>query len=369
MPASRKIAFLTNSVWNIVNYRMPLIQACRDQGFEPLILAPKDDFAGPIPAGWTCHYLKQLSPGGKNPLQDLRLFLEIWQALRQYRPALVCSFTIKPNIYGSLAAAPLKIPCLPTITGLGYSFLQKGLLSRLTALLYRQAFRKTRQVVFQNKDDRRLFIEQGLLRPEQTVLIPGSGVDTQHFYPDFPTSAAPCSFIYIGRLLWDKGLGEFVQAIRGLKRRYPNLRVHWLGAQDHNNPAVIDSAQVEAWEREGLIHWLGPQADVRPFIAAADALVLPSYREGLPRAVLEAMAMAKPVIVTDVPGCRELVDKKNGLLAPVKDPQGLEQVLQTFLELPESQRQEMGRTGRQLAEQQFDNQIIVRNYLSLIQSF
>lgn len=370
MSGSRKIAFLTNSFWNVVNYRMPLIRACQALGFTPIILAPEDDFAGQMPAGWSCHFLKQLAPGGKNPAQDLRLYLEIRQLLKQHRPELLLSFTIKPNIYGSLAAAHLNIPYLPTITGLGYSFLQKGLLSRLTARLYRLAFRQARRVVFQNKDDRQWFVQQKLLRPEQAVLIPGSGVDTQYFYPDFPTTEAPCSFIYIGRLLWDKGLGEFVQAIRMLKQDHPDLQVCWLGAPDTNNPAAIHTAQLEAWQSEDLIRLLGRQEDVRPYIAAADALVLPSYREGLPRAVLEAMSMAKPVIVTDVPGCRELVvEGENGYLAPVKDPRALRRVLQQFLTLPEQERRAMGRRGRTMVARNFDQGLIVGKYLELIQLF
>ena len=370
MAGQRKIAFLANSCWNIVNYRLPLIYACEELGFHPVILAPKDEYAANIPNHWTCIFIKHLDPGGKNPLQDLRLYLELRQALSQASPTLLLGFTIKPNIYGGLAAAHLGILFIPTITGLGYSFLKKGWISRFTFSLYRIAFRKAHRVVFQNQDDLKLFVRQGLVDEKQCLIIPGSGVDTTHFSPSPLPDNPIFTFLFIGRLLWDKGIGELILAMQELQKRAIPVKCLLLGGVDQKNPAAITETEVRHWQQQGWIEWLETKADVRPFLEMADVLVLPSYREGLPRAVLEAMAMQKPVIVTNVPGCNALVKhQENGFLVTAKDPESLLIAMQNMMDLSPSKREEMGVLGRERVLKYFDIQIVVAKYLSLVQSF
>ncbi len=295
---------------------------------------------------------------GVNPLHDIRTLITLKRLFVGFRPDVVLSYTVKPVIYGSLAAGLAGVPGIYSmITGLGYSFGDSSVKQRIVGIpvqmLYRCALRNNSAVFFQNPDDQSLFSSRRLIaNPGQAVLINGSGVDVE-FYGEAPPVTDNISFLLIARLLRDKGILEYVEAARRIKARYPNVSFRVVGPFD-SNPSAIGKGLVESWSRERIIEYLGETRDVRPYIADCSVYVLPSYREGTPRSVLEAMAMARPVITTDAPGCRETVmHGRNGYLVPVKDAASLSEAMERFIKAPQLIPQ-MGRESRRIAVEKYD---------------
>ena len=362
-----------NTAWNILHFRRGLVQALRAAGHEITVLAPPDGSEDALQAMGCRFRPLEMDSKGLNPLEELRLVGRFRRLMAHLQPDAVLSFTIKNNIYGALAAKRLNIPFIPNVTGLGTAFLSGGLLQTVAEQLYRRAFRNLLVVFFQNDDDRALFLERGLVTASQARLLPGSGIDLDHFRAEPPSPASRSDetrFLFIGRLLRDKGVFEYVEAARRLRQRGPEARCQLLGALDAANRSAIDRATVEAWQREGIVEYLGTTEDVRPLIAAADCVVLPSYREGAPRTLIEAAAMARPVIATDVPGCRAVVtDRITGLLCPPRSAKGLHQALLNFLALPHQQRVAMGEAGRRKMEQEFDQALVIQAYRDALTQF
>ena len=300
---------------------------------------------------------------GLNPLTDLRLLLAYRRLLRRLRPAAFLGFTIKPNIYGCLAAGSLGIPAIPNVSGLGTAFIRPGPLQRLVTNLYRAAFRKAAIVLFQNGDDCRLFVERGIVQPGRTRIVPGSGVDLNRFAPASQPIGAP-TFLLVSRLLGDKGVREFVEAAGMLRQRLPGARFQLLGPIDEGNRTAIRREELDRWIGEGTIEYLGSTEDVRPYLANASAIVLPSYREGLPRSLLEGAAMARPLIATDVPGCREVVeDGVNGFLCAFRDARSLADAMVRFANLPTSEKEAMGAASRRKVQERFSEEVVIHAYL------
>ena len=300
---------------------------------------------------------------GLNPVSDFLLWAAYRKLLKRIRPSALLSFTVKPNIYGSLAAASLGIPAMPNVSGLGTAFIRGGPLQRLVSGLYKLAFRRADVVFFQNPDDRRLFVDRRLVREGQARLLPGSGIDLDRFVPG-PLPEGPVTFLLIARLLGDKGVREYVEAARLARPRLPDARFQLLGPIDDGNRTGIGGDELDRWVRDGAVEYLGAADDVRPFIAAATAIVLPSYREGLPRTLLEGAAMARPLIASDVPGCRELVDDGiNGYLCEVRDPQSLADAMVKLARLGGSQRCTMGAASRLAVEDRFGEPLVISAYL------
>ena len=366
----KKVALVANSTWNIYNFRLSLIKRLKAEGYRVVVIAPVDEYINYLnQAGVTRHVpLKRLSPQGRHPGSDLLLLGELYRIYRRERPDLVLHYTIKPNIYGNLAARLAGIPAISTITGLGYTFMHATRpVSALVRRLYRYSLRSAARVAFHNAEDRRLFLEAGLVRRRQTLVVPGSGVNTNHFRPLPQPESAGFTFLYAGRLLSDKGLPELVEAMRRLRQRYPTAECWVVGELSPDNPAALPKEQILAWMEARLIRYFGRTRDVRRFLKHADALVFPSHREGMPRAVLEAMAMAKPVITTDAPGCRAAVrNNDNGLLVPVADADALLAAMETMIELSPAEREAMGRRSRQRVLAEFDDKIITERYVELI---
>jgi glycosyltransferase involved in cell wall biosynthesis len=303
---------------------------------------------------------------GLNPLADLKLFAEYRRLLRRLCPAAYLGYTIKPNIYGSLAAASLGIPALPNVSGLGTAFIRGGMLQSIVTRLYRFGFARAPVVFFQNDEDRQLFVDRRIVRPEQARVLPGSGVDLDRFEPVPPPDGPPV-FLLIARLLRDKGVVEFVEAARILRSTMPSARFQLLGPIDEGNRTAITRAELDSWTRAGVVEYLGATDDVRPFIARSTAIVLPSYREGLPRSLLEAAAMARPLIATDVPGCRDVVEEgANGYLCAPRDPESLAHAVRRFAELSPAERVAMGKASRRRVQERFSEKIVVRAYLDAI---
>lgn len=353
---------------SLINFRGPLLKEMVADGHEIFAAAPPDDedVAPALDALGVTYLPVYINRTGMNPLNDGRTLLELWKIVRRVKPDKVLCYTIKPVIYGSIAsrlAGAKEIYSM--ITGLGYAFGQtsgkRGLLFRLVKLLYWTALKLNRTVMFQNPDDRALFLELGIVaRAEKTIITNGSGVNLDHYEMKPPVVKGPV-FLCLSRLLREKGVREFAQAAVMLKKEFPEAVFRLVGPQDHG-PDSISKDEIEIWKLGGL-ECPGRVLDVRPEIAGASVYVLPSYREGTPRSVLEAMSMGRPIVTTDTPGCREtVIEGINGYLVPVQNVTALAQALKKFIEHTE-QIPEMGRKSRVIAEKKYDVKLVNRTIM------
>jgi glycosyltransferase involved in cell wall biosynthesis len=364
----RTIVLSANSDWNIANFRPGLICALRGAGYDPVVIAPQDPAADDRMRELDVERIPiRIDRSGLNPVADLRLLADYRRLLGRIQPAAYLGFTIKPNIYGSMAAATLGIPAIPNVSGLGTAFIRRGVLQSIVTALYRRGFSKAPAVFFQNDEDRSLFVGRRIVRAKQSRVLPGSGVDLSRFAPAAPNDGPPV-FLLVARLLRDKGVIEFVQAARSLGSQ--GMHFQLLGPIDEGNRTAIGRLELERWVQEGVIEYLGVTDDVRPFLAAATAVVLPSYREGMPRSLLEAAAMGRPLIAADVPGCRDVVeDGVNGYLCTVRDPVSLASAMRRLAALPPTDRIAMGEAARSKVQEQFSEELVIGAYLEVLAGF
>jgi len=361
------VLMTVNAAWNIWNFRKPVVRALLAGGHKITVLAPKDDFVDQL-TQLGCGFVPlELNAKGLNPFDEWKLLRQFKQVFKEQKPDVILSYTIKNNTFGALAAKPLGIPFVPNVSGLGTGFLSGAALQFVVEQLYRRAYRDLPIVFFQNEDDRDLFTCRRLVTADQARLLPGSGIDLEHFEAaEFPQGEAPV-FLLIARLLRDKGVVEFVEAARQVKIDFPRARFQLLGAAGSENRTAISAETVNEWVRDGIVEYLGTTHDVRPTIAAAHCIVLPSYREGAPRTLIEAAAMARPLIATDVPGCRAVVDhEKTGFLCDVRSADSLAIAMRRFLNLSVEQRTEMGQAGRAKMEREYDQKPVVGSYTDAI---
>ena len=366
---SRTIAISINASWNIINFRRGLIKAFQQAGYRVVALAPVDRYSEQF-ASLGVEFLPiEIDKQGISPGKDLLLLWRYYRSLRRLRPDIFLGYTAKPNVYGSIAAHLLGIPVINNVAGLGTAFIKQGLLTSVVKLLYAIAFRRSRTVFFQNRQDLDEFVAGGIVSPAEARLLPGSGIDLVGFSPSPKAISEPDRpiFLLIARLLWDKGVREFVEAARLVRAQLSGARFQLLGFLDVENRTAVGRKDVEQWAAEGVIEYLGEADDVRPFIAAADCIVLPSYREGLPRVLLEGAAMAKPLIATDVPGCRHVVEEgRNGFLCAPRDSASLAAAMIRMARLPVEARLALGGAGRRLIESEFDERIVFDRYLEAV---
>jgi len=371
--AIRCIAFITSMADTLGNFRGPLIADLVASGARVLALAPDHDertrasvrsFGGePIDIS--------MDRTGMHPLRDAADALRLAAQLRRLKPDVVCSYFIKPVIYGSLAARMAGVPNrFAMVEGLGYVFtpggaavtLKRRALKHVASLLYRAGFAACRKVFLLNQDDIDELVGGGLLPAGKVVRLSGAGVDLERLPPAPPVETPP-TFLLMARLLREKGIAEYAAAARIVKRRHPEARFLLLGKTDPN-PGGLTEAEVRGWVEEGILEWHGHVEDVRPWIAETSVYVLPSWREGKPRSTQEAMAMARAVITTDAPGCRETVEEGvNGFLVPVRDPPALAEAMARFIEQPQLIAT-MGAASRKLAEERFDARAINRRIMA-----
>ena len=355
-----KVLILAGFAESIAAFRGALIRDLAESGCEVHVAAP--DLTWEPGLGLTLglpndrFHAIPLTRNGTNPLADLGTVVAIWRLMRSLRPNATMPYTIKPVIYGTIAAWLAEVPHrYALVTGLGYAFTGKrqGLLTGIIGMLYRFALGKAHKVFFQNPDDESLFRERGLLpRSVPSVVVNGSGVDVSSFSIEALPSGQHI-FLMIGRLLGDKGVREYAEAARRLKVRNAGVQFRLVGWID-TNPDAIAQAELDVWIAQGTLEFLGKLGDVRPAIAGSTVYVLPSYREGTPRTVLEAMAMGRPIITTDAPGCREtVIDGENGYLVPVKSVDALVEAMQRFIDNPDLAAK-MGQRSRQIAEDKYD---------------
>ena len=362
--AALHLCLVSNTAWSIYNYRHGLLQTLLAQKARITIIAPEDrTFALLTEMGCECVPLRMASKGTR-PLQDGATLRQLYGLYRRLRPDVVFHYTIKPNIYGTLAAALARVPSVAVTTGLGYVFLHDTPAARVARALYRMAFRFPREVWFLNPDDRSAFLDGKLLaHPDRARLLRGEGVDLQHFEMMPPPASPPFRFLLIGRLLWDKGVGEFVEAARLLRPSFPDVEWQLLGPVGVENPSAISRKAVQAWVDEGVVRYLGEAHDVRPAIAEAACIVLPSYREGVPRTLMEASAMGRIAIATRVPGCVAVVeDQVNGILCEVRNIDALAEAMRTVLTWSPARRREVEQAARRKAEREFDERVVLQQY-------
>lgn len=366
---NRKIVISVNTAWNVYNFRIGLIKSLIAHGYEIIIIAPDDEYASRLCA-LGCRFINMpMDSNGTHPGRDLALLMRYLRVLRSEQPLAYLGYTIKPNVYGSIAAQGLNIPVINNIAGLGTTFINRSLLTYLVRELYRFSLRRSRRVFFQNNEDQRLFIQAGLVRPEVTDILPGSGIDVTHYLPAPPVPLRDrlFRFLLVSRMLKDKGVEEFVAASSIVRQHMPEVQFQMLGFVDNGNSNSISLERIKIWEKNRLIRYFGKTDDVRPYLAQSDCIVLPSYREGVPHSLLEAAAMARPIIATDVAGCREVVDHNiNGLLCKVRDPHDLAEKMLQIIQLSPERRHAMGMAGRRKAITQFDEKLVIAKYLDMI---
>lgn len=354
-----KIVIISHYSPSLINFRGDLIRAMVELGHKVICLGPEAGFEQPLQELGADYRQIPLHRTGLNPLKDVKTLFSLRKVLKEIRPDIVFSYTVKPIVYGSIAAHMAGVRRMyALISGLGYVFIgqtfKQRLLTQIVAFLYRRGLKYNQVVFFQNPDDLHLFVSKSIVpKTVKPVLVNGSGVNIEKF-AFAPPKLSPVTFLLIARLIKDKGILEYVESARLLKQKYPAAKFQLLGPLDIN-PAAITQEQLERWTKEGIIEYLGKTNDVRPYIADASVFVLPSfYREGTPRSVLEAMSMGRPIITTDAPGCREtVIDGKNGFLVPVKDVDALKSAMEKFILEPDLISR-MGKQSRVIAEEKYD---------------
>lgn len=365
-----KLAIVLNTSWNIYNFRMNFIKTLVGKGYEVHTIAPHDSYTHFLEEAGCTHHDITMDSRGVNPIKDTALFFELLGIYRKLKPDVILHFTIKPNVYGTLAASILKIPTINNVCGLGTVFLKKNLVSVIAMTLYKLAFLFPKKVFFQNSDDLTLFLDKKLIPKESADLVPGSGIDLSRFQPMEFNRNKVFTFLLISRLITDKGIVEYIEAIETLKQKGFNARFQLLGAKDPKHQRGIQLSVINQWISSGTVEYLGTTDDVRSFIQKADCIVLPSYREGTPRTLLEAASSSKPIIATDVPGCHHVVeDNHNGLLCKIKNAKDLAEKMEKMSHLDDAALRRFGENGRKKIEIQFDEKFVINKYLKELETF
>ena len=371
MRSSKTIAIVSNTSWSVYNFRLGLIRRLKELGYEVLVIAPKDNFSTKLIAEGFSYINLYVDNYGTNPFREFKTLRQLHKIYRENKIDLIFHYTIKPNIYGSLAAAWCKIPSIAVTTGLGHLFAYKNPVVKFMAInFYRLTASLSKEIWFLNESDRAVFIKKKIVKPEKTFLLNSEGVDIQWFKPKRKNvhSSRKIKFLFAGRIIWDKGLKEFAEAASYLKSRYPDVVFQLLGFVDLANPNAVSIQQIELWQKQKIINYLGETGDVRPFMEEADCLIFPSfYKEGISRILLEASSMAIPIITTNNVGCKEIVeDGYNGLLCAPKDSADLIAKIERFLKMTRDERHQMGLNGRKKVIQEFDEELVIKQYLNMI---
>ena len=365
-----KAILFANTDWYLYNFRLAYAEFLQKQGWEVVFISPDGEHVSKLIEAGFRHIPFEFSRKGINPLKENETIQRIKSLYEAEKPDLVHHFTIKCVIYGSLAAKESGIKAIVnSITGLGYMFLSNKphvrVIREIVKHLYKKALPET-QVIFENPDDRDLFIQMELVPEENTNIVLGTGIDTDRFVPEPPPNSVPLT-ILPARMIWDKGIREFVEAARMIHESGVKARFALIGNNDIGNPTCIPFDQLSQWQKEGNVEWWGWQDDVPTVISMCHIVCLPSYREGLPKILIEAAACGRPIITSDVPGCREVVKEGvNGYLVPAKNASALKDALLRLINDPEG-RLEMGKASREFAVNKFSNEIINDNIYSVYQ--
>ncbi len=365
----KTIGIVINTSWNIFNFRFGLLKALQKEGYKIVAIAPKDQYSEKLEEmGFEYHNIN-INGNGTNPVEDAKLIYAFYKLYKEINPDVILHYTIKPNIYGTIAASILKIPTINNIAGLGTLFVKQNIVTSIAKLLYRYSQSKAKHIFFQNMDDLELFINEKLVKKEKCDVLPGSGIDASKFLPIEKEDDGTVRFLLISRMLWEKGIGEFVEAAKIIKQNYLDVEFQLLGFLGVANPSAITQRQMQEWVDGGYVNYLGVTDDVKQFIAQADCIVLPSfYREGTPRTLLESASMAKPIITTDNVGCRDVVDHKvNGYICESKNVEDLTKKIEMFLKLNDQDRKVMGQKSREKMIKEYDEKLVIEKYKRAIE--
>lgn len=340
-----------------------------EEGYDVTILAQTNSFVSQVEK--TGLHVINIGSVVSNPIKVFKYIFKVYSALRKIKPDVCLTFSIRPAIFGNIITRYLNIPTITNITGVGPLFTSKNFAYRIARLLYRFALSKTKKVFFQNSDDLNLFLEYKFVSAEVAKSIPGSGVDYEKFSPIYNEEKEenPFVFLFIGRLIKDKGIFEFVEAARILRKKYPEILFHVIGPFWHQNlkSNTISKSELQNWIIEGIIDYEGEKKDIRKFIGKADCIVLPSYREGTSNILLEAASMEKPIVTTNTTGCKEIVeDNVTGFLCKVKNSTDLADKMEKMYLLSPEERKIMGEKGRRKMINEFDKKIVLNSYLNAI---
>tara|TARA_B100000242_G_C43052762_1_gene491943 strand:+ start:213 stop:1346 length:1134 start_codon:yes stop_codon:yes gene_type:complete len=363
----KSIVICSNYAWTIYNFRMHLIKELKNLNYKVIVITQLDGYEK-----YLMEYVDEVIPlfisrKGINPFVDFITFLDLFIKFRKLRPKFVLLFTIKPVIYGSIASRILNIKSISMITGLGTAFLQKKWLSDLVKRLYKIALKKSYRVFFQNVDDQEIFKRAQLVDSNISRLVPGSGIDLKKFTGTELKNEKSLTFSFIGRMIRDKGVNDFIEAAKIVKAKKPNVIFNLIGPLNVENRSAINQSQIKKWVYEGFVNYLGETNDIINLINKSSCIVLPSYREGTSRVLLEAASLCRPIIASDVPGCREVIeDGYNGYLFEVRNPNELSSKIFKMISLSHDERKQMGLNGRKKMEREFDQNFVTNEYLEAI---
>lgn len=358
-----KIFFTANVLWDIYIFRYGVIKALIEDGHEVIVIAPKDERIDFEKELGIKHIPIELSLRGINPFKDFKLYRKLKKIYKKEKPNIIFHYTIKPNIYGTIAAKMAKIPNVAILTGLGYSFIEGGLISKIARIMYKFALRFSTEVWVLNEDDKKTLLEKKIVNKE-IFILPGEGVDVEKFSPrDIIKARENKIFLMIARAFYDKGFREYIDGARKIKKKYKDVEFWFLGALGGKNKNGVSEQEMKSLENEGVIKYWGHRKDVQNIIGECDCVVLPSYREGISKVLMEAASMEKPLIATDVVGCREIVqDGYNGYLVKIKDSDDLAEKIEKFINLSWEKQRELGINGRKKILKEFDEKIIIDIY-------
>ncbi|PMG66497.1 glycosyl transferase family 1 [Vibrio splendidus] len=365
------IVITSNTSWYLYNFRKNTILALIDEGYRVVAIAPKDDYSKKLQELGAQYHQIEIDQGGTNPVKDIGTFFSFTKLYQKIRPAAVLNFTPKNNIYSTLAATLVGAKSINNIAGLGMVFINENLTAKLARFLYKVSQPKAHTIFFQNEDDRALFAKHKLAPLEITDRVPGSGADLSRFAVSPSKDDGTVRFLLIARMLYDKGIGHYVEAARELRSKYGDaVEFRLLGFLDVNNPSAVSKQDMQSWVDEGIVNYLGTSDCVEDEIAKVDCMVLPSfYREGVPKSLLEACAMGKPIVTTDNVGCRETVDGGiNGYLCEPRSTASLVEKLELMSTHSHDQRLQMGLQSRTKVENEFDEAIVINKYLEAVKS-
>lgn len=363
-----RIAIILNASWNIYNFRLPLLDRLNKLGHEIIVIAPEDEYSRKIP--YPFHHIAIRSQS-VNPAGDLIVFLNFFKLFKKTKPDILLLYTIKPNVYGNFAAYLLGIKTISNIAGLGALFINPGFATKIAKRLYWLAMKVPSKVFFQNYEDMEMFIKEDLVSKNIAERIPGSGVDLDRFSSSLndekKNRKGKFVFLLLSRMLWDKGVREYVEAASALLQDRTDVEFQLLGFLDADNPQAISKIDMDRLTATEGINYLGVSDNVEDLIQSADCVVLPSYKEGLPRSLLEAAAMSKPIIATDVSGCRDVVeDGVNGLLCRPRDSQSLQEAMEKMIDLDAGERARLGNNGRKKVINGFDQCFVIEKYVQAV---
>lgn len=369
----KKLLFVVNSSKFFLSHRLSLAQAALAAGYEVHVATPVSRLNQRIIDAQLIYHPIKLDRGGKNPFKEAITIFSLWRLYRRIQPDIIHQVTVKPILYGGIAARFANIPAtVNAFTGLGFMFTNHSVMTRFLRYLmqcgYKFAFRhKNTRVIFQNEDDKNQLVNSNLLTSAQCTLIRGSGVSMSDFIPSDEV-ASDVLVVLAARMLWDKGIAEFVEAARYLKSKKIAARFALVGGLDEANPSAVREKQLQSWVSDGVVEWWGERSDMPAVMQRAHIICLPSYREGMPRVLVEAAASSRPIVATDVPGCRDVVQHQfNGLLVPAKNSMALATAIEALITDP-TLRRFMGQKGRELVEREYALENIIQQTLTIYDS-